>query len=75
MYKPSTYLIVTYFPTYLPTYLCVRPTRIGYQGEIKYELSWGSSRVIIGIQWMGGWVLVHCGCTHVGFKIVELCTF
>jgi hypothetical protein len=33
MYKPSTYLVVTYFTT-----LYVRPIsyRIGYQGETKY---------------------------------------
>jgi hypothetical protein len=35
MYKPSAYLIFTYFPTYLliyETYIL----RIGYQGETKY---------------------------------------
>jgi len=34
MYKPSTYLVVTYFPTYL----CMKPNsyKIGYQGETKY---------------------------------------
>jgi hypothetical protein len=38
MYKPSTYLVVTYFPTYLPVYK--RPIkkisyRIDYEGETK----------------------------------------
>jgi hypothetical protein len=34
MYEPSTDLVVTYFPTYLP----MRPIsyRIGYQGQTKY---------------------------------------
>jgi len=33
MDKPSTYLVIAYFPTYL----CMRPIsyRIGYQGETK----------------------------------------
>ncbi len=33
MYKPSTYLVATYFPTF---YLCMRTIsyKIGYQGEI-----------------------------------------
>jgi hypothetical protein len=35
MYKPSTYLVVTYFPTYLPTYETYF-LKIGYQGESKY---------------------------------------
>jgi hypothetical protein len=43
MYKPSTYLIVTYFPTYLHLYIRPPSYRIDYQGEIKFELSWGSS--------------------------------
>jgi hypothetical protein len=36
MCKPSTYLVVTYFPT--PIYLYMRPVsyRIGHQGETKY---------------------------------------
>jgi hypothetical protein len=35
MYKLSTYLLVTYFPTYIiiPMY---EPYKIGYQGETKY---------------------------------------
>jgi hypothetical protein len=35
MYKPSTYLVVTYFPTYLPMYEPIS-YRIGSQGETKY---------------------------------------
>jgi len=44
MYKPSIYLVVTYF-SYLSTYLYMRPIsyRIGYQGETIYYLSWGLS--------------------------------
>jgi hypothetical protein len=34
MYKPSTYLIVTYFPTYL--FMKLISYKIGYQSEIKY---------------------------------------
>jgi hypothetical protein len=38
MHKPSTYLLVIYFPTYLPIYM--RPikflTEFGYKGETKY---------------------------------------
>jgi hypothetical protein len=64
MYKPSTYLVVTYFP---PIYLCTRPIsyRIGYQGETKYvltQLSFIHNWVITGIQWMVRWFPVFtCG--------------
>jgi hypothetical protein len=34
MYKASTYLVVTYFSTYL--YMRLISSKIGYQGEIKY---------------------------------------
>jgi hypothetical protein len=34
MYKPSTYLVVTYFPTYLPIYETLS-YRIGYQGDYE----------------------------------------
>jgi hypothetical protein len=38
VYKPSTYLVVTYFPNYLPIY--IGPTyRMGYQDETRYEFS------------------------------------
>jgi hypothetical protein len=36
MYKPSTYLVVTYFPTYLNIYKRPISYKIGYQGETKY---------------------------------------
>jgi hypothetical protein len=35
MYKPSTYLMVTYFLTYLPIYETLS-YRIGYHGETKF---------------------------------------
>jgi hypothetical protein len=40
MCKPSIYLVVTYFPAYLPIY-SMRPTyyTIGYKGETKYKPS------------------------------------
>ncbi len=40
MHKPSTYLVIAYFPTYLPIsiYIYMGPISngIGYQGETKY---------------------------------------
>jgi hypothetical protein len=39
MYKSSTYLIVIYFPTYLPIYMRSIPYQIGYQGETIYTNS------------------------------------
>jgi hypothetical protein len=36
MYKPSTQLIVPYFPTYLAIYNNLFLYIIGYQGESKY---------------------------------------
>jgi len=36
MYKPSSYLVVTYFPTYLPMYERPISYGIGHQGETKY---------------------------------------
>jgi hypothetical protein len=39
MYKPSSYLVITYFPTYLCTYTRPISYRIGYQGGTKYYLS------------------------------------
>ncbi len=35
MYKPFTYVVVTYFPTYLPMYMRPISYKIGFQGEIK----------------------------------------
>jgi hypothetical protein len=44
MYKPSTYLIISYF---LPIYLYIKPIsyKIGYQGETKYLLKSRSSTI------------------------------
>jgi hypothetical protein len=36
MYKPSTYVVVIYFPTYLPIYETYFPTELVNQGEFKY---------------------------------------
>jgi hypothetical protein len=36
MYKSSTHLVVTYFPTYFYLYMIPISYRIGYQGETKY---------------------------------------
>jgi hypothetical protein len=36
MHKPSTYLVIAYFPTYLPIYMGPISNRIGYPGETKY---------------------------------------
>jgi hypothetical protein len=36
MYKPSTYLVVTYFPTYLYLYMGLIFYKIDYQGATKY---------------------------------------
>jgi hypothetical protein len=37
MHTPSTYLVVIYFPTYLPIYETYKISyRIGYEGETKY---------------------------------------
>jgi hypothetical protein len=67
VYKPSTYLVVTYFPNYLPIY--IGPTyRMGYQDKTRYEFSWGSStteskRASGG--WCAGGLLVHSGPPHI----------
>jgi len=37
------YLLITYCPTYLPTYQGPTFDRIGYHGETQHELSWDSS--------------------------------
>jgi hypothetical protein len=36
MYKPTTYLEVAYFPTYLPIYMRPSSYKIGYQIETKW---------------------------------------
>jgi hypothetical protein len=40
MYKLSTYLVPTYFPTYLPIYKTYFFNIIGYQGETSSTNSW-----------------------------------
>ncbi len=63
MCKPSIYLVVTYFPTYLPiyeTYLLQNwlPRWNRILTQLRFIYNW----VIMGIQWMvRWWVLVHCG--------------
>jgi hypothetical protein len=65
VYKPSTYLVVTYFPNYLPIY--IGPTyRMGYQDETRYEFSWGSSTTEskwASSGWCAGGLLLHSGPT------------
>jgi len=36
MYKPSTYLLVTYFRIYIYLYMIPISYTIGYQGKTKY---------------------------------------
>jgi hypothetical protein len=63
MCNPSIYLVVTYFPTYLPiyeTYLLQNWLQRwnGILTQLKFIYNW----VVMGIQWMVcWWVLVHCG--------------
>jgi hypothetical protein len=65
MYKPSTYLVVTYFPTYLPIYeylfltelvTKVKPNINSVEVHPQLSNNWPS------IGWCAGGVLVHCGC-------------
>jgi len=57
MYKASTYLVVTYFPTYLPTYIwdlfvtnLVTKVKLNIN-SVEVIHNWG---VIMAIQWMDG---------------------
>jgi hypothetical protein len=55
MYKPSTYLVITYFPTYLPIYETYFLTKLVTKvkpnlTQLKFIHNW----VIMGIQWMDG---------------------
>jgi hypothetical protein len=63
MYQPSTYLVDTYFPIYLPvyeTYFLENWLPGGVQ--IWTQMSFTHNWVIMGIQWMVRcWVLVPCG--------------
>jgi hypothetical protein len=75
MYKPSTYLVVTYFPTYLPvseTYFFQNwlPTWNQRLTQLRFIHNW----VIVGIQWRVHWtVLVHCGPRIVGTWLTNHC--
>ncbi len=63
MYKPSTHLVIIYFPTYPLLYetyfLWNRLPRWNHKlTQLRFIHNW----VITGIQWMlRWWVLVHCG--------------
>jgi hypothetical protein len=44
MYKPSIYLVVTYFRRYLPIYMRLISYNIGYQGEmVTIRVKWLST--------------------------------
>jgi hypothetical protein len=45
MYKSSTYLLITYFPTYLPIYETYFPTELVTKVKPNIELGWGSSTI------------------------------
>ncbi len=63
MYKPSPYLVGTYFPTYLPTYETYflqnwLPRWNWILTQLRFIHEW----VLMGVQWMvRWWGLVHCG--------------
>ncbi len=63
MYKASTYLVGTYFPTYLPTYETYflqnwLPRWNWILTQLRFIHNW----VLMGVQWMvRWWVPVHCG--------------
>ncbi len=63
MNKPSTYVVITYFPTYLPIYeTYFLQNWISGWNQILTQLRFIHNWVITGIQWMvHWWVLVHCG--------------
>ncbi len=63
MYKPSTYLEVAYFPTYLPMYeTYFLQNWLPRWNQILTQLRFIHNWVITDIQWMVcWWVLVHCG--------------
>jgi hypothetical protein len=63
MYKPSLYLVITYFPTYLHIYeTYFLQNWLPRWNQILTQLRFIHIWVITGIQWMvHWWVLVHCG--------------
>ncbi len=62
MCKPSVYLVVNYFPTYLPIYeTYLLQNWLPRWNQILTQLRFIHNWVIMGIQWMVRWrVLVHC---------------
>jgi hypothetical protein len=53
MYKPSTYLVITYFPTYLPIYeTYFLHNWLPRWNQMLTQLMFIHNLVIIGIQWM-----------------------
>jgi hypothetical protein len=59
MYKPSTYLVVTYFPTYLPMYeTYLLQNWLPRWNQILTQLKFIHNWVITGIQWMVCWFTV-----------------
>jgi len=74
MYKPSGYLIVTYFPTYLAIYgtYCLQ-NWLRRWNKILTQLRFIHNWVITGIQWLVHWcVLVHCGAGRAGLVTATL---
>jgi hypothetical protein len=58
MYKPSTYIVVTYFPTYLPIYEAYFSQNwLPRWNQILTQLSFIHNWVITGILWMDGAVV------------------
>jgi hypothetical protein len=75
MYKPSTYLVIAYFPTYLPTYeTYFLQNWLLKQNQILTQLRFIHNWVLTGIQWMiHWWVLVHCGGLCSSFADLDKC--
>jgi hypothetical protein len=56
MYKPSTYLVITYFPTYLPIYeTYFLQTWLLRWNQILTQVRFIHNWVIMDIQWMVHW--------------------
>jgi hypothetical protein len=65
MYKPSIYLVVTYFLTYLPTHeTYFLQNWLPSWNQILTQLRFIHNWIITDIQWtVCWWVLVHSVCT------------
>jgi hypothetical protein len=74
MYKPSTYLVVTYFLTYLPMYeTYFLHNWLSRLNQILTQLGFIHNWVIMGVQWMVPWrVLVHLAFTHISFNLHDI---